>query len=89
MTRVGTIYCREYYLENNLFKRTYANKTKKMIIKAQVIVDTIFISKILDGIKIAIPITISIQTDITLAIPLGSSFQPNDFIIGLSQNFIK
>ena len=81
MTRVGTIYCREYYLVNNLFKRTYANKTKKMIIEAQVIVDTIFISKILDGIKIAIPITISIQTDITLAIPLGSSFQPNDFII--------
>ena len=67
----------------------YANKTKKMIIKAQVIVDTIFISKILDGIKIDIAITISIQTDITLAIPLGSSFQPNDFIIGLSQNFIK
>ena len=67
----------------------YANKIKKMIIEAQVIVDTIFISKILDGIKIAIPITISIQTDITLAIPLGSSFQPNDFIIGLSQNFIK
>ena len=60
-----------------------------MIIKAQVIVDTIFISKILDGIKIDIAITISIQTDITLAIPLGSSFQPNDFIIGLSQNFIK
>ena len=60
-----------------------------MIIEAQVIVDTIFISKILDGIKIAIAITISIQTDITLAIPFGSSFQPNDFIIGLSQNFIK
>ena len=60
-----------------------------MIIEAQVIVDTIFISKILDGIKIDIAITISIQTDITLAIPLGSSFQPNDFIIGLSQNFIK
>ncbi len=60
-----------------------------MIIKAQVIVDTIFISKILDGIKIAIAITISIQTDITLAIRLGSSFQPNYFIIGLSQNFIK
>ena len=52
-----------------------------MIIEAQVIVDIIFISKILDGIKIAIAITISIQTDITLAIPLGSSFQPNDFII--------
>ena len=52
-----------------------------MIIEAQVIVDTIFISKILDGIKIANAITISIQTDITLAIPLGSSFQPNDFII--------
>ena len=67
----------------------YANKIKKMIIEAQVIVDTIFISKILDGIKIAIAITISIQTDITLGIPLGSSFQPNDFIIGLSQNFIK
>jgi len=60
-----------------------------MIIEAQVIIDTIFISKILDGIKIDIAITISIQTDITLAIPLGSSFQPNDFIIGLSQNFIK
>ena len=60
-----------------------------MIIEAQVIVDTIFNSKILDGIKIDIAITISIQTDITLAIPLGSSFQPNDFIIGLSQNFIK
>ena len=60
-----------------------------MIIEAQVIVDTIFISKILDGIKITIAITISIQTDITLAIPLGSSFQPNDFIIGLSQNFIN
>ena len=60
-----------------------------MIIEAQVIVDIIFISKILDGIKIDIAITISIQTDITLAIPLGSSFQPNDFIIGLSQNFIK
>ena len=59
-----------------------------MIIEAQVIIDTIFISKILEGIKIAIAITISIQTDITLAIPLGSSFQPNDFIIGLSQNFI-
>ena len=60
-----------------------------MIIEAQVIVDIIFISKILDGIKIAKAITISIQTDITLAIPLGSSFQPNDFIILLSQNFIK
>ena len=60
-----------------------------MIIEAQVIVDIIFISKILDGIKIANAITISIQTDITLAIPFGSSFQPNDLIIGLSQNFMK
>ena len=59
-----------------------------MIIEPQVIVDTILFSKILDGIKI-VKITISIQIDITLAIPLGSSFQPNDFIIGLSQNFIK
>ena len=65
-----------------------ANKTKKMIIEPQVIVDAILFSKILDGIKI-VTITISIQIDITLAIPLGSSFQPNDFIIGLSQNFIK
>ena len=65
-----------------------ANKTKKMIIEPQVIVDTILFSKILDGIKI-VTITMSIQIDITLAIPLGSSFQPNDFIIGLSQNFIK
>ena len=67
---------RNYFLENNLFKRTYANKTKKMIIKPQVIVDTILFSKILNGIKNAIAITISIQTDITFAIPLGSSFQP-------------
>jgi len=59
-----------------------------MIIEPQVIVDTILFSKILDGIKI-VTTTISIQIDITLAIPLGSSFQPNDFIIGLSQNFIK
>tara|TARA_B100001989_G_scaffold68570_1_gene46564 strand:+ start:480 stop:659 length:180 start_codon:yes stop_codon:yes gene_type:complete len=59
-----------------------------MIIEPQVIVDTILFSKILDGIKI-VTITISIQIDITFAIPLGSSFQPNDFIIGLSQNFIK
>ena len=59
-----------------------------MIIEPQVIVDTILFSKILDGIKI-VTITISIQIDITLAIPLGSSFQQNDFIIGLSQNFIK
>ena len=79
---------RNYFLENNLFKRTYANKTKKMIIKPQVIVDTILFSKILNGIKNAITITISIQTDITFAIPLGSSFQPNDLIIGLSQKFI-
>ncbi len=79
---------RNYFLENNLFKRTYANKTKKMIIKPQVIVDTILFSKILNGIKNAIAITISIQTDITFAIPLGSSFQPNDLIIGLSQKFI-
>ena len=35
-------------LENNLFKRTYVNKTKKIIIEAQVIIDTIFISKIVD-----------------------------------------
>ena len=34
-------------------------------------------------------IVISIQIDITLAIPLGSSFQPNDLIIELSQNFIN
>jgi len=60
-----------------------------MVIEAQVIVDAILFSKILDGIKNAIAITISIHIDITLAIPLGSSFQPNDFIIGLSQNFIK
>jgi len=60
-----------------------------MIIEPQVIVDTILFSKILDGKKTLIAITISIQIDITLAIPLGSSFQPNDFIIGLSQNFIR
>ena len=60
-----------------------------MIIEPQVIVDTILFSKILVGKKTFIAITISIQIDITLAVPLGSSFQPNDFIIGLSQNFIK
>ena len=60
-----------------------------MITEPQVIVDTILFSIILVGKKIDIAITISIQTDITLAIPFGSSFQPNDLIIGLSQNFIK
>jgi len=60
-----------------------------MITEPQVIVDTILFSIILVGKKIAIAITISIQTDMTLAIPFGSSFQPNDLIIGLSQNFIK
>ena len=79
----------EHYLENNLFKRTYANKTKKMIIEPQVIVETNLFSKILDGIKIITAITTSIQTDITLAIPLGSSFQPNDLIKGLFQKFIN
>tara|TARA_Y100000741_G_scaffold39663_1_gene27686 strand:+ start:349 stop:510 length:162 start_codon:yes stop_codon:yes gene_type:complete len=34
-------------------------------------------------------IVIIIQIDITLAMPLGSSFQPNDLMIGLSQNFIN
>tara|TARA_Y100001935_G_scaffold4248_1_gene3335 strand:- start:40 stop:222 length:183 start_codon:yes stop_codon:yes gene_type:complete len=60
-----------------------------MIIEPQIIVDTIVFSKIIDGIINDITITISIQTDITLAIPFGSSFQPNDLIIGLSQNFMK
>tara|TARA_B100001559_G_C15929866_1_gene362614 strand:+ start:228 stop:410 length:183 start_codon:yes stop_codon:yes gene_type:complete len=60
-----------------------------MIIEPHVIVDTILVSKILVGKKIAIMMTVSIQKDITLAIPLGSSFQPNDLIIGLSQNFIE
>ncbi len=32
---------------------------------------------------------ISIQNDITLATPFGSSFQPNDLTIELSQNFLK
>ena len=60
-----------------------------MITEPQVIVDTILFSIMLVGKKIAIAITISIQTDITLAIPFGSSFQPNDLIIGLSQNLIN
>ena len=76
-------------LENNLFISTYASKTKNIIVEPQVIVDINLVSKILVGKKVAIMMTISMHTDITLAIPLGSSFQPNDFIIGLSQNFIK
>tara|TARA_B100000609_G_C17086004_1_gene366699 strand:+ start:648 stop:830 length:183 start_codon:yes stop_codon:yes gene_type:complete len=60
-----------------------------MITEPHNMIDTILFSKIFDGIKIDIAITISIQTDITLAIPFGSSFQPNDLIIGLSQNFMK
>tara|TARA_Y100001970_G_scaffold184411_1_gene224299 strand:- start:514 stop:696 length:183 start_codon:yes stop_codon:yes gene_type:complete len=60
-----------------------------MIVEPQIIIDIILVSKILVGKKVAIMITISMHTDITLAIPLGSSFQPSDLIIGLSQNFIK
>ena len=66
---------------------TYASKTKIIIIEPHVIIDTIFLSKISVGNKIVVVITISIHTEITLAIPLGSSFQPNDLIIWLSQNF--
>ena len=60
---------------------TYASKTKIIIIEPHVIIDTIFLSKISVGNKIVVVITISIHTEITLAIPLGSSFQPNDLII--------
>tara|TARA_Y100001954_G_C15250999_1_gene332756 strand:+ start:99 stop:260 length:162 start_codon:yes stop_codon:yes gene_type:complete len=41
------------------------------------------------GKKIVHPIVISIQIDITLAMPLGFSFQPNDLMKGLSQNSIN
>ena len=60
---------------------TYASITKIIIIEPHVIIDTILLSKISVGNKIVVMITISIHTEITLAIPLGSSFQPNDLII--------
>tara|TARA_S200000501_G_scaffold281963_1_gene266095 strand:+ start:398 stop:577 length:180 start_codon:yes stop_codon:yes gene_type:complete len=59
-----------------------------MIVEPQVIIEIILVSKILVGKNITIIITISMHTDITLAIPLGSSFQPSDLIIGYSQKFI-
>ena len=59
-----------------------------MIVEPQVIIEIILVSKILFGKNIAITITISMHTDITLAIPLGSSFQPSDLITGFSQKFI-
>tara|TARA_Y100000768_G_scaffold217465_1_gene163914 strand:+ start:104 stop:232 length:129 start_codon:yes stop_codon:yes gene_type:complete len=40
------------------------------------------------GKKIVDTMTMSIHIDITLAMPFGSSFHPNDFIIELSQNFM-
>ena len=52
-------------------------------------VDNIWFSVISEGRKIDIMITISIQIDIIFAMPLGSSFQPNDLIIGLFQIFIQ
>ena len=60
-----------------------------MIVEPQVIIEIILVSKKIVGKNVAIMITISMHTDIALATPLGSSFQPSDFIIGLFQNFIK
>ena len=63
-------------------------RTKKTETDKKIIIFPIFEWLILDGIKTVTKMPISIQTDITLAIPLGSSFHPNDLIIGDSQNFI-
>tara|TARA_B100002019_G_scaffold241987_1_gene218173 strand:- start:2705 stop:2887 length:183 start_codon:yes stop_codon:yes gene_type:complete len=53
-----------------------------------IIIDINLISWIYVGKKIVDAMTLSIHIDITLAIPFGSSFHPNDLIIELSQNFM-
>ena len=54
----------------------------KIIIENIMVLNMIVSDKVV-GKKIAHTIVISIQIDITLAMPLGSSFQPNDLMIGL------
>ena len=76
-------------LEKNLFNSSYASNPKKIIIELHIMVLNMIVSDKVVGKKIAHTIVISIQIDITLAIPLGSSFQPNDLMIELSQNFIN
>ena len=76
-------------MEKNLFNSSYASNPKKRIIEPHIMVLNIIVSDKVVGKKIMQTIAISIQIDITLAIPLGSSFQPNDLMIELSQNFIN